>query len=51
MVGITQDDHPLMFTTDTDGDLFVYDAQTGHLLRTIKKLGTSVTFTVAPGEE
>ena len=51
MVGVTQDDHPLMFTTDTDGDLFVYDAQTGHLLRTIKKLGTSVTFTVAPGEE
>ncbi|MFT9418745.1 amine dehydrogenase large subunit [Acetobacter sp.] len=50
MVGVTQDASPLMFTTDDNGDFFISDARTGKLLRTMKGLGTSLIFTVAPGE-
>ncbi len=50
MVGVTQDASPLMFTTDEAGNFFVSDARTGKLLRTMKGLGTSLIFTVAPGE-
>ncbi|ASL39440.1 MULTISPECIES: amine dehydrogenase large subunit [Acetobacter] len=51
LVGVTQDAHPLMFTANEDnGDFFVSDALTGKPLRTIKALGTSLIFTVAPGE-
>ncbi|OUJ12344.1 amine dehydrogenase large subunit [Acetobacter okinawensis] len=50
MVGITQDEAPLMFTTDEEGNFFISDARTGKLLRTMKVLGTSLIFTVAPGE-
>ena len=50
MVGVTQDASPLMFTADEDGNFFISDARTGKLLRTMKGLGTSLIFTVAPGE-
>ncbi|WP_246495000.1 amine dehydrogenase large subunit [Ameyamaea chiangmaiensis] len=50
MVGVTQDSKPLLFTTDDDGDLFIADAQTGQVKRTMKHLGDSLVFTVAGGE-
>ncbi|MFT8897760.1 MAG: amine dehydrogenase large subunit [Acetobacter sp.] len=51
MVGVTQDDHPLMFTTDEDtGDFYILDAKTGKQVHKMKALGGSLIFTVAPGE-
>nr|WP_087607393.1 amine dehydrogenase large subunit [Komagataeibacter europaeus] len=50
IVGVTQDDHPLMFTSDEAGDLHILDARSGKLQRTMKHLGTDLVFTVAPGE-
>nr|WP_254454981.1 amine dehydrogenase large subunit [Acetobacter estunensis] len=51
MVGVTQDDKPLMFATDEDtGDFFILDPKTGKQLRKMKALGGSLIFTLAPGE-
>lgn len=51
MVGVTQDDNPLMFATDEEtGDFFMLDAKSGKLLHKMKALGGALIFTVAPGE-
>lgn len=50
LVGVTQDAHPLMFTIDEGGDLFIWDAATARPLREMKGLGSDLFFTVALGE-
>ncbi|WP_408871358.1 amine dehydrogenase large subunit [Gluconobacter frateurii] len=50
MVGVTQDAKPLMFTSDEAGDLFIWDATTGTMLRKMPHLGDDLYFTVALGE-
>nr|WP_082741214.1 amine dehydrogenase large subunit [Acetobacter tropicalis] len=50
MVGVTQDEEPLLFTNDNEGDLFIWDMTSGKLLRKMPHLGDDLYFTVALGE-
>ncbi|MBO1358269.1 amine dehydrogenase [Acetobacter sacchari] len=50
MIGVTQDASPLLFTTNDTGDFFILDAATGKLRRKMDRLGTSLVFTLAPGQ-
>jgi methylamine dehydrogenase heavy chain len=50
MVGVSQDDSPLLYTTTDDGKFSVYDATTGEYLRSINKLGDNPVLCEAIGE-
>lgn len=50
MVGVTQDDKPLLFTNDNAGDLFIWDMKSGKQLHKMPHLGDDLYFTVALGE-
>lgn len=50
LVGVTQDDRPLLFTSDDEGDFFIWDLEKGKITHTIKHLGDDLVFTVALGE-
>lgn len=50
MVGVTQDEKPLLFTNDSTGDLLIWDMKTGKQLRKMQHLGDDLYFTIALGE-
>lgn len=50
MVGVTQDDKPLLFTNDNEGDLFIWDMKSGKQMHKMPHLGDDLYFTVALGE-
>ncbi|HTR17050.1 MAG TPA: amine dehydrogenase large subunit [Acetobacteraceae bacterium] len=50
LVGVSQDDKPLLYTTSDDGKFAVYDAETGAYLRGMDKLGDNPVLSAAIGE-
>ena len=45
VIAVSSDDHPLLFAASPEAtDLYVYDARSGKLRRTVTEAGTSIMY-------